>query len=216
MPKRDNQWLSTSTGVVKGVTGIVVSVLRAVKMFLTPGWIALHLFVWTAAVVMVQLGRWQLRVSNSKHFDLQNFGYAFQWWAFSTFAVLLWLRMLRDARRDAVSPPAAVGSQLAVRPAQAGPADLVALPAEPGQAPVTYRGYLMPQSAANPVRGGDSVQASYNDYLWELALADAAGQAGRAGRADAGRADSGQPAAHPTEARVIDGRVIDEVDGAVS
>ena len=36
-------------------------------------------------VTMVLLGRWQLTVSEHKHFGLQNFGYALQWWAFSAF-----------------------------------------------------------------------------------------------------------------------------------
>ena len=39
-------------------------------------------------------------------FDLQNLAYAVQWWLFGGFAVLLWLRMVRDeARRLTLSPP---------------------------------------------------------------------------------------------------------------
>ena len=62
------------------------------------------MLVWAAAVTMVLLGRWQLTVSNRKHFDLQNFGYALQWWAFSVFAVLFWLRVMRDVRRPPDAP----------------------------------------------------------------------------------------------------------------
>jgi cytochrome oxidase assembly protein ShyY1 len=36
--------------------------------------------------------------------NLQNLAYALQWWIFGALAVLLWLRMVRDAARDALSP----------------------------------------------------------------------------------------------------------------
>ena len=66
------------------------------RPLLTPGWLALHLLSVVLIVTMVLLGRWQLDVSNSKHFSLQNFGYALQWWAFSIFAALMWRRVVRD------------------------------------------------------------------------------------------------------------------------
>ena len=51
---------------------------------------------------MVLLGHWQLDVSERKGFRLQNFGYALQWWAFCVFALVLWVRVLRDQARPAV------------------------------------------------------------------------------------------------------------------
>ena len=36
--------------------------------------------------------------------SLTNLAYALQWWIFGALAVLLWVRMVRDAARDAVSP----------------------------------------------------------------------------------------------------------------
>lgn len=36
--------------------------------------------------------------------NIQNLAYALQWWIFGAFAVLLWVRMVRDAARDAVTP----------------------------------------------------------------------------------------------------------------
>ena len=39
--------------------------------------------------------------------ELQNLAYALQWWIFGGFAVLLWLRMVRDEERSAVGPQAA-------------------------------------------------------------------------------------------------------------
>ncbi len=182
-------------------------------MFLTPGWVVVHLLVWAAAVGMVFLGRWQLHVSDAKHFDLQNFGYAFQWWAFSIFAVVFWLRMLRDRIRGAAAQLPSTGGELAVRGggglAQVGPADLVARTGADGGIAVPYRGYLMPQSDTSPARSeGDRFHAAYNDYLWRLSLNDPGSQAevpqprptGQPGRAGA----SGRPAQPPAAPRIID------------
>ena len=103
-----------------------------------------------AAVAMVLLGRWQLHVSEAKHFSLQNFGYALQWWAFSIFAVLMWLRILRDhARGGAASQPAE--------------------PAPGSEAPVAYRRYVMPQSSQIGSAPSDETHAAYNEYLARLA-----------------------------------------------
>lgn len=41
--------------------------------------------------------------------NVQNLAYALQWWIFGVFAVLLWVRVVRDAARDAVSEPVADG-----------------------------------------------------------------------------------------------------------
>ena len=123
-----------------------------------PGWIVFHLFVLAAAVTMVLLGRWQLDVSNSKHFSLQNFGYAIQWWLFTVFAFILWWRVMRDAaQRDATSASGVAGST----------------PAEPAQSAdnkVAYRRYVMP-TAPQPTT--DPALAAYNDYLARLAAKDA-------------------------------------------
>ncbi|MDQ1731699.1 MAG: hypothetical protein QOK10_1858, partial [Pseudonocardiales bacterium] len=142
--------------------------VRTIRKFLAPRWIGLHLLVWSAVVAMVLLGRWQLRVSNSKHFDLQNFSYVLQWWAFSGFVLLFWLRVLRDA----VRPPKSSGggTDLVVRQgngvAPIGPADLISQDLKPGQAPTVYRGYVMPDSTTAPARSeGDQYHAAYNDYL---------------------------------------------------
>ncbi|MGI8761952.1 MAG: hypothetical protein ACR2LF_11800 [Jatrophihabitantaceae bacterium] len=116
----------------------------------SPRWVAGHAVVLALVVTMVLLGRWQLDVSDSKHFALQNFGYALQWWAFSLFAVLMWSRIVRDVARQAP------GSQHAEPdPAPAGP--------------VAYRRYVMPQSADGPAAAVDTEYAAYNDYLARLA-----------------------------------------------
>jgi hypothetical protein len=151
-------------------------VRRELRRFLTPGWVGVTLLFWGAAVAMVLLGRWQLDVSDTKHFDLQNFGYAFQWWAFSACAVLFWAKIVRDTIRRRPTAGIAASGQLAVRSngiAHVGPAELVTSVEQTGKAPVVYRGYVMPQSATTPARSNDdSFHGSYNDYLWQLSLAD--------------------------------------------
>ncbi len=167
-------------------SGTVMRVRRTAKVLLTPGWVAFTVFAFAAAGAMIWLGHWQLDVSNSKHFDLQNFGYALQWWAFSAFAILLWARMIRDAVRKRRPEDVSSGGQLVLRHgdvaqmgpvARSGPALLVAPGERDGEPPVVYQGYVMPQSATSPGRG-DAMHGAYNDYLWQLALADSAGTTG--------------------------------------
>jgi cytochrome oxidase assembly protein ShyY1 len=42
--------------------------------------------------------------------NLQNLAYALQWWIFGAFAVLFWVRLVRDAARDAVTADAGATS----------------------------------------------------------------------------------------------------------
>ena len=148
------------------------------RPFLTPGWLGLHLLAAVLIVTMVLLGRWQLDVSNAKHFSLQNFGYALQWWAFSIFVVLMWRRVVRDRAGRSSTPQA----ESAARP-------------EPD---VPYRRYVMPQSSTAPAPAGDGVHAAYNAYLARLSDADRAG----ADHPDAARPDAARPdAARPDSER---------------
>jgi DNA-binding transcriptional regulator of glucitol operon len=130
----------------------------------------MHLVTVAMVVTMVLLGRWQLTVSDRKHFSLQNFGYALQWWTFSAFTIVMWGRLLRDAAvRDRAGTvehsagPSAAASQSAEPPAQA-------------HTPVPYRRYVMPNSTE--IKGqvadtADPERAAYNDYLAQLAAQDA-------------------------------------------
>ncbi|HEU5006810.1 MAG TPA: hypothetical protein VFT67_07550 [Jatrophihabitantaceae bacterium] len=142
---------------------------RAYRFALAPKWVIGHVLVLVAAVTMVLLGRWQLDVSDSKHFSLQNFGYALQWWAFTAFALWLWGRILRDAARARAASAAgapAPGSQ---------PAE----PAPSAAEPVAYRRYVMPQSSDAVAPAGDAELAAYNDYLGRLAAGNAAREENR-------------------------------------
>ena len=135
---------------------------RRVRFAFTLRWLALHLLCLALVVTMVLLGRWQLRVSDRKHFDLQNFGYALQWWSFSAFVIYMWVRLLRDARRREIAGPAA-------QPASAGTEE-----AGPAHNDVPYRRYVMPSSADVVAGPEEGTRAAYNEYLAGLAQRDAA------------------------------------------
>jgi DNA-binding transcriptional regulator of glucitol operon len=133
-------------------------VLRRYRFALRPGWLAFHLLTVAAAVTMVLLGRWQLHVSERKHFSIQNFGYSIQWWLFAGFALFFWCRLLRDHARRLDQPSG---------DAEAHPTSAETAPTE--EPPVAYRRYVMP-TTSHP---GDPVHAAYNDYLADLAAKDA-------------------------------------------
>ena len=123
---------------------------------LRPGWLLVHVITIAAAVTMILLGRWQLHVSESKHFDIQNFGYTLQWWLFTGFALFFWWRIVRDAarRREEIAHEGAGGVQGAT------PAETGAVADEP----VAYRRYVMPAAE----RSDDPELRAYNDYLARL------------------------------------------------
>ena len=133
--------------------------MHAYRFALRPGWVAFHLLCVALVVTMVLLGRWQLIVSDEKHFSLQNFGYALQWWAFSVFTVVMWARILRDRRRRDAA-------------ASAG-AEPAAVPAQEVHQDVAYRRYVMP-SVQSQSKAADPALAAYNDYLARLAEQDTA------------------------------------------
>jgi DNA-binding transcriptional regulator of glucitol operon len=122
-------------------------VARSYRFARRPKWVAGHVLVLAAAVTMGFLGHWQLDVSNAKHFSLQNFGYALQWWAFAGFALIMWGKVLRDV----AGPPETPRSD------------------PPAEAPVAYRRYVPPSVAA---QAGDADLAAYNAYLQRLSKKD--------------------------------------------
>jgi DNA-binding transcriptional regulator of glucitol operon len=132
-------------------------VLRRFRFALRPGWLLWHLFTVAAVTTMILLGRWQLRVSESKGFSLQNFGYSIQWWLFSAFGLFLWWRVVRDAARRQVAAGAAPGATTAE-------------PASVPDEPVAYRRYVMPTT---PQPTDDPMLSAYNEYLAGLAAQDA-------------------------------------------
>jgi DNA-binding transcriptional regulator of glucitol operon len=130
--------------------------VRRFRFAIRPGWVALHLLCLALIITMVLLGRWQLIVSDEKHFSLQNFGYAIQWWLFSVFVAFMWTRVMRDRLHREAVPVERPGSE----------------PAAP-EAPVAYRRYVMPSLQTQPAPTSDPALAAYNDYLAKLATRDA-------------------------------------------
>jgi DNA-binding transcriptional regulator of glucitol operon len=128
--------------------------MRRVVFLLAPRWLALHVVVLAAAVTMVLLGRWQWHVAHVRHGAVQNYAYAFQWWAFTGFALLMWLRVMRDAipRRIAAADQATDAT--------------TAEPAASENPGVAYRRYVMPQ---HQPENSDPELSAYNAYLADLA-----------------------------------------------
>ncbi|MDP9093245.1 MAG: hypothetical protein M3N95_09975 [Actinomycetota bacterium] len=153
--------------------------LSRLRFAVSPGWLVGHLVSLALIVTMVLLGRWQLDVSNSKHFSVQNFGYALQWWAFSTFVAVMWARVLRDRMRAPLPDQigAGTGPGSVVKNAEAN-----AEATGPVEQPVAYRRYIMPSALDMPALDipavdarhaeRDSERALYNDYLARLARGD--------------------------------------------
>jgi DNA-binding transcriptional regulator of glucitol operon len=128
-------------------------VLRKYSFAVKPGWIVLHAFAVAAIVTMIMLGRWQLHVSEAKHFNLQNTGYTIQWWVFAGFVGFFWWRIMRDAANRRAGEDA----------------ETYAAPAEPDPTlhkPIAYRRYVMPTT---PEATDDPALNAYNDYLARLA-----------------------------------------------
>lgn len=144
-------------------------VLGRYRFALRPGWIVLHVLTVSMSVTMVLLGLWQLNVSEAKHFNVRNFGYSLQWWAFTAFALFMWWRILRDAAQrggtlaESAPPPSADREAGSGQPA-----------GDEEPAPVAYRRYVMP-TAVQP--SSDPVHTAYNEYLAALAARDKADEA---------------------------------------
>ena len=118
---------------------------------LHPKWLLLHAFTLAAAISMVLLGRWQWHVAHRHHGDIRYYAYAFQWWVFVGFAVLMWSRIVLDyLRRDAPAAP--------VAPARVS----------------RYLAYQPPPAAVE----ADPERVRFNSYLAQLDAADRAADAG--------------------------------------
>lgn len=124
-----------------------VASLRALRL-LHPKWLPLHLFTVAACVAMVLLGRWQWGVAHRHHGDIRYYAYAFQWWAFTAFALVMWGRIVLDHLQQ--------------------PGD-AARSAEPAGEPADRPGYLAYRPPADPQPDDDDPErARFNAYLAEL------------------------------------------------
>jgi len=66
------------------------------RRFLAPKWLALHVLVMAAVLVMLRLGLWQWHRAESASGGIQNYAYAFQWPLFAVFALVLWIRTMYE------------------------------------------------------------------------------------------------------------------------
>jgi hypothetical protein len=129
-----------------------------VRRLFYPRWMLLHLFVIASCIAMVKLGNWQWTVAHRHHGAIQNYSYAFQWWAFVGFAIIMWARVVRDYLRP-VGPAA---EDVVGNAGGAAPGTSAAAPAPlPAQ---RYVGYVAPAAAPDT----DSERTRFNAYLARL------------------------------------------------
>ena len=127
---------------------------RSATSVLHPRWWLLHLFTIAVCITMLLLGRWQWQVAHRHNGDIRYFAYAFQWWAFTVFALVMWYRIVTDYLRGPTDERAADG----------GPAESQATGAQPTPVDVGYRAYVPPA----PEPELDSERARFNAYLRAL------------------------------------------------
>jgi hypothetical protein len=68
---------------------------RSVTWLLRPSWLALHLLVVVACVVMVELGRWQWSRGGELH-AIRNYSYSIEWFAFALLTLVGWIKIGHD------------------------------------------------------------------------------------------------------------------------
>lgn len=151
-------WAPTSGRRAGTVKDVRTSPLRVVRPFLAAKWLAAHLLLVVVGLVMIRLGIWQWHVAVQRNGDLRNYAYAFQWWAFTVFAVVFWVRLMRDAQRT--DDPGA-------------PDVTLAAPAPSAHSEPQYRPYQMPR-VEDIVTDESSDLAQYNAYLKSLPTGRAA------------------------------------------
>ena len=106
------------------------------------------MFVLLSVLGMLWLGNWQLRRAESG--NALSWAYTFEWPLFAIFAVVFWVKTIRDE----IHPPA-----------RAEPQDAVALP---GGIPVPPPGAPRPPGGDEEPGEDDGELAAYNAYLARL------------------------------------------------
>jgi hypothetical protein len=110
------------------------------RFLISPKWLGWHVFVILSVVGMLWLGNWQLHRAETG--NALSWAYTFEWPLFAIFAVVFWVKTIRDE----VHPPA-----------QAEPKDAVALPG----------GIPVPRGDEEPGEDDEEL-AAYNAYLARL------------------------------------------------
>ena len=72
---------------------------------LRPSWLALHVLVAAALVVMVRLGAWQWGRGAATD-SIRNYSYGLEWWVFAVLVLLGWIKFCLDETRPDSEPQA--------------------------------------------------------------------------------------------------------------
>ena len=122
------------------------------QLLLTRRWVVLTTVILLAQPAFAWLGWWQWGRGARTH-DIQNVGYAFQWWSFGILAIGGWAKLLRDELRErsGKAPPPT--------PAEATPTQRARKRAM--AVAVSQRSAPVPVVEELP----DAELAAYNDYL---------------------------------------------------
>jgi DNA-binding transcriptional regulator of glucitol operon len=91
-----------------------------VRRVLTAKWCLAHLVVVAAILVMLRLGLWQWHRAESPAGGLQNYAYAFQWPLFAVFAIVVWIKTLREEIRRDPAGGATSSRTTAMPPSESG------------------------------------------------------------------------------------------------
>ena len=118
------------------------------RFLITPKWLGWHLLVIASVLGMLWLGNWQLRRAEAG--NALSWAYTFEWPLFAIFAVVFWVKTIRDE----VHPPA-----------EAESADSVGLP---GGIPVPPPGGPREPGEAGEPGEEDEELVAYNAYLARL------------------------------------------------
>jgi DNA-binding transcriptional regulator of glucitol operon len=111
------------------------------RVLLSPRWLLGHVLALAAAAICLRLGWWQWQRAHSGTGSLQNLGYAVQWPAFACFALVFWVRVVRDELRPPRSVPTGAPPQPDPSPAPAPPPALSADDPEDAEL-IAYNRYL--------------------------------------------------------------------------
>jgi hypothetical protein len=80
------------------------------RAVLAPRWLAWHAFVVVAVAGMALLGDWQFRRAQAG--NALSWAYTFEWPVFAVFAIVFWVKTIRDELRPGAGQPAAAEPEL--------------------------------------------------------------------------------------------------------
>lgn len=119
------------------------------RFLISPKWLGWHLLVAVSVVGMLALGNWQLHRAEAG--NALSWAYTFEWPLFAGFAIVFWVKTIRDEVRPPAIPRSVTETDLPVGAAAPG--------AVAGSA----------QAAGDPDAGEEDTDlAAYNAYLARL------------------------------------------------